>query len=470
MKNDIRAILDDLYALDPSLHSKESELVPLLVSLLKVKPDAAVDEEFLANLRSRLITTPERATAQPMRMRILAFSAAFAVLTLVVAVPLAKYNAHPGGTPAITTLAAGAFGELGATQAAGGLGGGGDATRSATFGTTEDAKMIAPGEPYPSYSSYAYVYDGSLTLPGDVATVYKRNLGLTIPENTKSMLGSMDLGVLDLGAFGGLTPQYITLKQADTNGYSISLDLQYGTVYMSINEGYWANHDFSQPLAASDIPGDAAVLEIAKNFLTKYDISTDGYGEPIVNDVQLAYALRMAESGASYTPDYVSVSWPMLVDGMPVIGTDGSGYGITVTVSLRTGDVTNASIYSSSSIDASEYALETDTTKIMDVVNRGGLWSWQPTDAQNTYRVTLGEPELVLTTHSNYDSTTGRSTELFVPALRFVVTQNAGDNQQSAVIVPLVREILDSAAEQPIYHILDTVAADNVAVDAEVKE
>jgi len=64
MKNGIESILNELYEIDPSLRGREEELKRAAEELLSSRPEAALDESFEKDLRSRLLSSfPERKAA-----------------------------------------------------------------------------------------------------------------------------------------------------------------------------------------------------------------------------------------------------------------------------------------------------------------------------------------------------------------------------------------------------------------------
>lgn len=62
MTNQIQQILNDLYALDPEFRKQEKELVKIIESLLRSKPEARVDENFIERLKEALYTRLETQT------------------------------------------------------------------------------------------------------------------------------------------------------------------------------------------------------------------------------------------------------------------------------------------------------------------------------------------------------------------------------------------------------------------------
>lgn len=449
----LRTLLDELYAVDPSLRTHEATLTPVLESLLRTKPEVTIDETFIATLRQTLMTKPAPA---PRRIdwRLLFPAVGIAAIALVVALPFTQ--PQPGSRMAVTSLASNAFGMLGAAQASGtGGGGGGDAKRMAgdTPATSETSIMV--GEPYPNSVRYTYAYDGDIALTETAGTVYRRSGALALPGSTQNTLKNMNLGTVDLGAFGDLGAQYITLRQDDVNGYNVSLDLMYGMISINTNEGMWSTLESYPQLTEATMPSEEDVVTTAATFLSRYGISTEGYGDAIVSKAAYGYILDLARSATGYVPDSMTVSWPVMVNGMPVLHSDGSGYGITVGVNLRANTVTYVSIVSTNTLDASSYTLTTDVNAVRTIVERGGMYGWQPETAEKTYNVTLGAPTQVLTIHSSYNEAERKSVDLFVPALSFPVTDAEGDMQQSSIVIPLVESILEAHAEEPIYRIMD---------------
>lgn len=486
MNQDMKQLLDDLYAIDPSLHAKETELIPLLAQLLRAKPNAEVDANFAFTLRKKLMSAPNSVQAKPFLARV-PLIAALSVLGLVIAVPAAYFLTTDSrqlttASIAYTALSDRAFGALSAQDSTGVRSGGGDtvsmereengtAFTSAAGGfggggVTSEAKMIAPSEPY--YGTvYSYAFDGTLTLPGGEGTVYRISNGISLPN-----LGNTDLGVINLSRFGNLETQYLTLRQDDANGYTVSIDTVYGTISINPNDGFWARYtDGAGTMKADTIPSEASIISTATSFLDSFGVDRSNYGEARIDNATMSRILAAAERGDSYLEEYVTVSWPMLIDGKEVLNTDGSARGISASVNIRIGKVTWANIIAPNSLEGSSYMLETDASRIEAIAERGGLYAWQPSEAQKTVEIGLGEPELVYTVHGHYDESTSRYTELFVPALRFALTDiPEGETvYQSAIVIPIAEEILDTASQEPTYRILETeggAASDTPATDA----
>ncbi len=114
MKNRIQSILQDLYAIDPSLKQNEAVLAKVIEKLLEAKPSSQIDHDFVAQLKTELdaevvlmaeegIETKENATAPGFwdnirRVLYPLASGAFALILLVVIV-----NNDPDYTQEIAT-------------------------------------------------------------------------------------------------------------------------------------------------------------------------------------------------------------------------------------------------------------------------------------------------------------------------------------------------------------------------------
>lgn len=65
MRTDIKNILDELYALEPDLRAKESEITPIIEKMLANKPKIDMDETFRAELKTKILAEIHARTAKP---------------------------------------------------------------------------------------------------------------------------------------------------------------------------------------------------------------------------------------------------------------------------------------------------------------------------------------------------------------------------------------------------------------------
>ncbi len=55
MSVNIKDILDELYALDPDLREKESEIKKIIEKMMKNRPEVEINETFRAELRQKIM-------------------------------------------------------------------------------------------------------------------------------------------------------------------------------------------------------------------------------------------------------------------------------------------------------------------------------------------------------------------------------------------------------------------------------
>lgn len=297
--------------------------------------------------------------------------------------------------------------------------------------------VIADEFPFPEHQqTFEYVYDGELPDLSQVdPTVYRRADALSLPDSLSQSLTGLTLGFIPLSTFENLNLQGFSIREESKTGYTISFDRQFNAVFLSRNDAYWSMLDTLRPVSAQDIPADEEVTAIADAFLREHRIDTTGFGSAVVD--------RSTLDLDSWVPDSLSVTYPVVINGMPVWDLWGQPSGLNVTVNLRSEEVESLWGPGPSTLEASTYNLVTDQARILKVARRGGLWEAMPENATVTNVSTLGEPDLILTSFEKEDSQ-GRFYILYLPALRFPVVEPAADVQRQWVVVPLVQEVLDA--------------------------
>lgn len=507
----IRAVLNELYTLDPSLRAHEPELTNTIRTLLAAKPDVRINPQFAAKLRSQLAQQPSTPTPNPTPMTKPLFvwipAAAVATAAVVVAVVITQPNlfglspveslhtpthtALPATEVSISRVDGRAFGELFA--AAGGLGAGAESisarpqsgggsgnpapsmayadTSMTKEGEARETLLIAPAEEY-IYDRPRFTYNGELPELAATGDVYRRVK--TPITGIGNSLASANLGFLNLSQFENSQVTQFSLTQAGSYGYQIYVDMREGTV--SINQDWmsWPQNPAGvyEPLSATSIPDDAALIATANAFLSDHGISTEVYGEPIVDrrwSVVHPYMkgteMVTDDLKIRWAPDTITVMYPLELNGLTVYDQSGFPYGLSVSVNAREQRVSSVWNLTTLNYQASSYDLVTDAKQILDAASFGDIYYAAPFGQDPNERIrdlTLADPTLVLmqTWHSTEN---GMGEELLVPALRFPVIADAEGymGYREAVVVPLVKDLI-----QPIYRIMD--AAGGVATPAAV--
>lgn len=415
MTTDLRTILEEIYALDPELRTKEQELVPIIETLMKHDPSRAPDGKFVEELRSQLkshaVTLSSMQHASSWSMRNVQFAFGGAVLATLILAPAAYLMMNKGGTTltstgeqtgpmfaySVTKESEHAFGDL--TSAAAtpatfgesglGRGGGGEAAAfpdgSTVQGDQNPAPATAGAEPanlarpqsgggggdakmmiYPpqEMTRYAYKIDGDIPLGQKTVTVYKRDK--KAPNvSIGGILKSFNVGAVDLGVFDGAVMDSVNFTQDKPYGYTVNVMLSEGAVNISQNWPRWPHPEndcqtdacFAKyRLTPSDIPADDVLIDIAKTFATDYKIDLSHYGAPVIDNMWRIDYENAADKTYAYVPESQGVIFPLLIDGKPVVDDNGSFNGISMGVSVREKKVTGVSGLISQKYLASDYA------------------------------------------------------------------------------------------------------------------
>ncbi len=381
----------------------------------------------------------------------------------------------------VNRLAANAYGQLKANEMApAGKGGGGnvafgmggDAASSAVSpeaGT--NAKMIYPA---PDYVQYVYSYKGDeLNVNEQTMDVLRRVKGIGGNVNAAQILKQLNLGVVNPNSFSSTKLSSLTVNEDRDFGYSITVNMDEGSVYINENWQKWNTPDRACSTEAcfqanrmqlSDMPANEEVITIADQFLKDHGIPTAAYGKPIVQDQWRLEYERVNDKSQAYIPDVVTVIYPLTIRGGIVYDEGGNPNGLMVTVNVRVKKVSNVGEITSNRFDASGYATETDVARLLKLAEQGG-WrggygypmplaeSGMPTPKTET--IELGTPEVAYVKIWQYQN--GQNNELLVPSLVFPITKKptSGYFYQNSVIVPLIKEILDQQANDTPVRIMD---------------
>ena len=485
----IQTLLKDLYEIDPKLKNHEEELIPLIETLLKNKPDMKPDKRFVAQLRKLL---NERAGAQEptnllptsYNLMTMKFSTAIfgAIVGALVAGPAVYFSLT--GIPAIPTSEKEeqnifaykvsdeeprAFGDLFSDEAvlgdalsgipAGRGGGGGEAVGIGGGGgfATESMKIesaIAPSvmPPYPgTYYVFEYKYEG------DPLSLTEENVNVLRRVNPKIPLGTLttqSLGLLDFDSFPGSRMNVFSLIQDRKNGYSVAMDFNEGSATINQNWEQWddpirdcrdqACYDRYQ-LKLSDIPPDADIIALADEFLKQHGVDLTQYDTPQVDD-QWKQILKDVESNRNQVPDTAQVIYPLQIEGKQVYEQYGGNMGLMVSVNLRTKSVSNVWNIVGQTYERSSYPAVQDTDQLLSYLNRQdnfGADSMPRNMQKQVVTITLGTPSQGLIRMYHYAAGAGQ--QLYVPGLIFPVEHVEGAPEyynRELVPVPLAREML----------------------------
>lgn len=471
LKN-IEAVLEELYGIDPSLREHDASIRKLAKELLALKPEAPLDESFIAKLRSEVIarsTLMENAKSENFFARIfslnksMSLAPGLAILALVIvgAVTVSSLKRDDSTSisglalaPKTERVAAGSFGPLmvsGTSRSMSGGGGMGAGPTSAPMagGDSEAAtKMIAPGDWTPTYFKHTYKGEALGGLMSQV-DVYRRVRG---SKASADALKGFGLGLIDLGRARSAGLQSFSIAEDRDQGYVITVNQEDGSV--NINENYlkWNYPERSCTdeacvqsfrLKESDMLADDELVRIAEAFLAEYGISKDGYGTPIIRDDWRGPYLIAADKQSFWFPDAVNVTYPQNLDGKVVYDESGSPYGMNVIVNIRHKRASGLWNLVSREFEVASYAAETDASKLIKVAEKGGVYGNDSTEPNaKIVDVELGTPTLVYSRFWQWSATGG--SDVMAPALSFPVMNAPQDYWSKNIVVPLAQELLQA--------------------------
>ncbi|MDO8510221.1 MAG: hypothetical protein Q7S15_01180, partial [bacterium] len=468
MQSNIETILQELYELDPALREHETELRTLLAELVRAKPETSFDKAFAEKLRRRLLAV-KRPVPSPF------FSLAFfnttaarlgagiaLVALLVVTITYFGSSTRPTELalgPEIEEVSRNAFGDLLSDGTEFGERGGGGSISPMETSAPESLSLGVPAMPpqaedrsgsgggvsgsvegkqsmiYPSYPvSIKYVYQGDpveLQAEGDV---YRRRKGISGSSELGKLLQNFNFDMLNLNAFGSLNVRSLELVSGKNILY---LNAEEGIAHLTTEIG---KEEYLARPQKNIEPKDA--IRVANNFLDRYGISREGYGDPVVLEAPHAFGFGTAGSEMAVSSDsasypiynnFVTIIYPLSIDGQPVY--DGTMlHGLQVTLNGTDKSVMGVQNIATRVYEKSLYKLETDFTAVLKSLEGmyGGYYpEHEHMREQKTIEVILTTPEKVLMRHWRWDGV--RSDELHIPALLFQSqTEGYGD-----VIVPL---------------------------------
>lgn len=499
-EQELRKILDELYLLDKTLRSREVELVKVINKIINLKPEIEINSAFMASLRKEILAEAKslkgisdnptsEVVLNSMKKFIYAFYgataslviASLAISSFVAFSPTGKIGSKKLAQQSpfeqkVSKLSGNAFGLLTASQGAGsnlaksstlGMGGGvggglgvvsAPARESAVnapirtvagsaSAPVADAKMMMP--PY-EYKNYHFVYKGAeIKLPSEKMPVYKRIKGMSANVDSSNLINQLNLNFVNLNSFSGQQLQSISLIQRNNFGYSTNVMLDEGMVSIYQNWETWpaakCGSDAvcyeAQRVKEGDVMTNEEAVAIADAFITEHgiDVTTYGQGE-VMSEWRRLYDLATVKENF-YFPETIDIVYPSKIEAKSIYDEyNGSSIGLTVSVHIKERKVTSANL-TTQQYDASDYAIETDTKKLLALAEKGGSSGYVPEGAQ-TLDVELGEPVIALTRIFTYKD--NQSQELYVPALYFPVKEMPKDANfyRKAVIVPLAKDIL----------------------------
>lgn len=484
----IQKIVKDIISLDTNFQGREKEIKNIVLKLLESQPEVRIDDNFIYNLRLKLLEKAEKMETanlgfaglwlylKNLKRVVLAGSALTLLAVFGISVYLAgnlgKVTLETSGDQAISRVRENAFGSLATILESSSdtesrqsslslsqpsplaLSGGGGA---------ETATDVAEGKGIaimPEFVNYKYVYrGGEFQAPDSKMSVYKRTAGDAAQTIFSDILSKFNFDSLDLVKFGQAKVDNISLSEDRDFGYAINIDLKNGSLSIYKNWEKWPNQGWSDCEGKGEVCTMAvrtSIISITDAFLKNYGIDASSFGKGKVQDYGRRLYSAVAEKPSSsdtaveimpYFSEEIQVVYPLLIEGKPVHDQSGNEQGLTLSVDIRHKKVASLYNLTSRNFDSSLYEAETDVSKIISIAEKGGWYGgyyYGYPEAEKTVEISLGKPFLGLVSTWKYDE--GSGYEIFIPAFFFPVSQpkDVSYFYQKNIVVPLVKEAFDS--------------------------
>lgn len=471
--------------MDAGFKSHEAKLKTLLSELLQNKPDVKLDEEFVLNLRRKLLAKADLMQSQNASrfpLKAIAFSLS-GLMVVVLAVLVGVYSRQiktkqlPATQPYIfggksdkllnasvniNKVSQQAFGKLSMADFSpvGRGGGGAGAGAAESFSSAAAAPTMSPDAKVaimPPITTYSYVYKGGeIDLKDTELPVFKRVKGLGDNFDAKSLLKQLDFGSIDMDKFENTKIQSLNILQDMEYGYNFYINLEDGIINMSENWAKWPNPEKScqdtqcyqnTRLKISDVPSDEELINIANRFLQDHNISLASYGQPAVADTWRQEYENMSDKSQAYIPAIYNIIYPLQVEGEDVYDPSGYKAGLAVGVDIRFKKVSGMADLASLKFESSDYPVITQSQEIIKYAERGGAAN--PNfymQGSREVKLELGDPFKVYVKIMKNDGAS--SQELLVPALIFPIKNRPAGAAYAhkGIVVPLVKGILNDQA------------------------
>ncbi len=443
--NSIEDILSELYAIDPSFKRHEADLRSLVKRLRLAKPDFSIDDAFVRRLRSDILYSGK---PKPVSFLIRSYfiqtsknlfrSSAFGMaIALVLLVPIAYTANLYQKNQSVSYKVDNASVSLGEEQEI-------SYKPQNAFGVVALTATTSPAlqaTPTPNFSSIiasstmsaifatstatttppAYIFNGSApTLSQPTANVLETDTSSAARSELLANIQNLGFELSDMTSIADANDSVGTIEVQESKpfGYIVTMNLNKMTITISKNPASWpdeSNLPLTTNLNATD------TINIALIFLKQHNINTLNYGP----------ATLVSENSASST---ATVLLPLIINHQNVFNTDGSSYGINISVDQKLEKVTAVTGITLQKYTASAYPVETNFTNILNILDASNATTTATTTTATVASTTpeLGTPASGLIHYIVNDN------EFFVPGLIFPVASST-----ELVTVPLLKNTIE---------------------------
>lgn len=280
-----------------------------------------------------------------------------------------------------------------------------------------------------------------LSYPGKTVEVFKK-VPVPIPYSASSqVISSIPNTGLNLAGLKDGKAARVELAETIPYGVTYSFDFQNGTIDINRNPDAWPKTPCGRkrcpPLRMESMPSNKELIGAANNFLSMIGVSYSGT-EAKVQDYFRQYGTGELSDENFVLPETIRIQYSMILNGFPVYDENtGMPFGFTVEVDARSKKVSAVQGLSKAKYVGSAYLAEGDSTKLMEILARGG------SQARELPKEAKSKDVLVTASKTVYVRTVkqegGENVEYFYPAYMFQVKESAASQSPKTIFVSLVR-------------------------------
>ncbi len=307
--------------------------------------------------------------------------------------------------------------------------------------------------------NYIYVGDDFNLLPEEVSVYRRSNVDLS--RQFADMFSGKKISFFDLRNFSDISVNNLTINEDRDYGYSIYLGLKDGNFSLYKNWDKWPSIDKlcrgydqdcyqSYRLTINDFLSDEEIVNLSDNFLREYDIPLDNYGPGEVRKYWMRDYVLSEDKASFYFPDSISVIYPLKVEGVDVYDDSGEKTGLSVEIDMREKRVSGVYNLFYQHYESAYYSTERDKENILEVVKNGGSYflydNYREDVDIKTVDIQVGTPSIGMVRTWNYDETTMRGHEIYVPAYVFPVISESEPSYfyRKNIVVPAVKDFFNN--------------------------
>ncbi len=416
--------------MDKIIRKIESDLPDFML----VRPDSKFDENFARKLRAELLQTKIKPMESPYAsffVSRLFYGIVGSAITILLVVPMTYFITHKSVLPN-TPVPLNPFSSE-VKDVSSGL-----TPKQQISNKGTNAFGVLPLSTQTPTSTLSLQLGDYITFKynGDPAALYetqgvvfKRTKDIDSSKQLADIIQATNFGLVKLSSFSNLNLKNIELSEDKTNGYTVEVNFENGSINVGAEKGYW-----TPATGTSSAISDSDAITIANSFISGHGLDLSTYDKPSV---------------ITSSSSLVKVAYPLLLDNKQVYQPDASVYGIVISIDSSKKQVSGLEGLNSQIYESSQYSLETDFSKVLAAATStlDSIVS-TPDQTPSLMEAFLGNPTHVLLRYMSPSQSASTTDELYIPAMRFTITYQSSSTQSSlpgSVVVPLVKDFLDKS-------------------------